>query len=177
MVSAVIPVMVAMLSFSWGNKNALRSYLWSLRGYSPQIAANLPALPPQAQNVLASYGITPANFVTYIDDSSSHNLPPFWRTEDGAPDSFHVLSPIAPLAMLIPLSPERRNVYLDRFLSRRKREGWLLLPASVDYNASDDPRTERRWLMETYHNLTERYFRISRPLRLGNWTALYLTPK
>jgi hypothetical protein len=129
----------------------------------PKLETLLPKRTIVLQSLLDQAKITENDFLVAIDGADNGNLLPV-SLEASPSGLFHrPWLPIHPLNLLTPLSPERRKIYLTRFIERAKPEGWTLLSSEMD------GKILGRWLSEDFPLLLRKYYEPTETLQSGKW--------
>jgi len=81
-------------------------------------------------------GIRPGSAIAYYDAS----VLPAWPADTKPAPPDRVWLPTMPLGLVEQISADRRSLYVERFVQRQRRGGWLIKPVSW---AQDPP-----WLMD-----------------------------
>jgi hypothetical protein len=163
-----VPLLAVPLTVTYGQTITLiRS---DLTPSIPVVESRLPVIDPQLHALLLRVHVGPASRVVLLDtpvteSDYAYSAPqtelPVWRvTNAGSSTTLfpHAWLPIYPLDLLVPLAPERRTVYLNRFVEQARLGGWL-----IDRLAR--PYQRMAWLQ----TVLKRHFDEVKSKRSGGW--------
>jgi hypothetical protein len=165
--TAVAPFLFFLLFSTLLNEPRLTSYGEDLAKFGSylRVADRLPPIMPEQRRLMETVGIGPGDPVLVL---SGRILSPVWEVQKSGAREARVPNywlPVAPLAQIAVLSPERRQVYLERWWRRELSPGWVMFENWETAKAN--------WLLGA---LLDRYDTTQR-LRNRAWTLLYLVPK
>jgi hypothetical protein len=130
---------------------------WKSYAVVPQAARLLPPVPAGLGELIKmSQMIHPGRYSVLGQNTGSF--------EKAATDEHADWLPLRSVPLLIPLSPERRNFYLDAYV-RGRAGGWLLMPDNVD-------RQDHSWL---FAYIDARYT-LQQTMEHAGWQAGYYLP-
>jgi hypothetical protein len=181
-VSGVLPVMVAMITVGFGNADGVADALDAVpMGYRTDFDNALPTIEPAALELIRAAKVNADDPLAYIEWNASHLGVRLVARESATPRSgtehtvwVEANSPLAPVAkrvvsqetwlpmtsvdILRPLTIERQQLYVKRYLQRRRVSGWLLVSRAL----TDD---QISWL---YQELEQTHVR-GRTLENAQW--------
>jgi len=141
---SLVPVMVVMLTATFGNGSHFATYLSSPQvGYRLEIESKLPVIDPTLVTLIRSAHVESGDPLVYDDTI----LLPAWPT--GSNDNGVELHnppqawlPTVPFELFAHIKEDRSKVYLSRFSARRQLSGWLI-------QRKDHPYTSLPWLADS----------------------------
>jgi hypothetical protein len=164
LVSGVLPVVIARIIVGFGNPDGVADALDAVpMGYRSDFDMTLPTVEPSALDLLRKAHVDADDPIAFVDPRTSMgvrfvaNHPAAMQSGAGATVWLDADSPPAPEArrlssaetwlpmtcrnINVPLSEDRKRVYVKRYLERRRVSGWLLISRAVGDN-------EIAWLYE-----------------------------
>ena len=127
--TSFVPVLTVMLAAVFANRPALAEYWTTVRkGYTRHLDRRLPTIDGSMLALLDRAQITSRGPLLIINWDT-------WNPACRPPTCNIVCSPYwlpaAPFTELVPLSEDRRGVYMSRFADRTHRGGWLLIQKNM----------------------------------------------
>lgn len=133
---SLAPLAVIVLSVFFGEPSRLAAMRWD-----PSLQAGVPTIKGELETLLARAGVRPGDRVVFPSGESWTELQqglilPYARDEHGSLVTYRSwlpMSPVGPWNLYDALTPARRKIYVERFLTRAQQGGWL-----VTYRAPAD---------------------------------------
>jgi hypothetical protein len=135
---------------------------WSARGpvarrWALHIAPLRITLNESQLALMEHAGISPGSAIAYVDP----NVFPAWPADTNARVADGIWLPTLPLGLVDQIRAERRSLYVERFVQRARRGGWLVERMSG--------LPDLRWLTDPL----ARTHRAARTVTTGDWRATY----
>lgn len=119
---------------TYGNMGDFQNYLKSIPTNSKlNVEPFLSKINPEIQGLIKQAKLTPEDKILYFQDTLLES----YQVEDSLGALHWVKTPIywlpiSPPTLLNPLPDNRKHIYIDRFSSRRKMEGWIVSPKNSE---------------------------------------------
>ena len=127
---SVIPLLTVLLTAGFANSARMDNYLIYLRkGYCQDVRRLLPTMDKSLVALLDSANASPQDPIIWLDRNEWSVLPLNYPLLDGKDDvvrNDRAWLPVSPAMLFFPFSPDRRQLYISRFVSRSCVSGWLL---------------------------------------------------
>jgi len=133
--TALGAVLAVMLALAGGSGRLSSPGAWSLRHYAWSIENRRPPMDAALSTALATAGVLPTDPIVFEEWGAP------WGRRDGPPERAWL--PTKPFLAFAPLAPERKKLYLSRFVERVGLGGWLVEKRSSRLSS---PWGSMRWL-------------------------------
>lgn len=166
---SLVPVLTVIAASPLTNQDGLINMLNSPQGNYSEITTRMPAISePALINFFKQTEINPTDPIVIIEPGANI-LPPFVNPITNKPmaEISNTWLPTYPFALLLPLSDERKQVYMERYIARHNQAGWLIefYPRPINYKTD--------WFFKA---LNKAYI-PTRGRLMDAWNAVWYEPK
>ncbi len=143
--ASVLPAFTVLLVMPLIDSAAVEQYLHdTAEGYRANVSRLLPDADPALEQLLAEAGVDADTPLAFFDNDAA--LPSacprvHWKGALEPSAGTRAWLPAESMVLYMPLAPERRRIYFERFIARSRRGGWLIRP-----NA--EPIPELAWILQ-----------------------------
>jgi hypothetical protein len=144
---SAVAVLTVLLTSTFGHRSGLYDWAISLRtGACRHIETRLLRMEPAQLELLQRAGVRDEDPLLCLDPL--WNLAPArWARDGRLLASVPAWQPGVPMAVLLPLGPERATTYMARFTSRARKGGWFLHPKALQQVSPLIPRELPAWFL------------------------------